>query len=216
MITLFEELFLISIHEAKGSLVASAASRLAYGLGGALLAELALSNRVRVEQNHRVELNNADPTGDPLLDKALGKIKVSENPRKVSYWVTVFSNKSKRLRRQIARRLEEQGLLHLEDERMTLVIPYAQFPDRQASVKYWIKNRLRGIVLACEEPDLHDIALLSLLEASGLLDLVFTRDEIKSARRMIYELRVTRALDDTTGQAIEEIEGAVESLTSPD
>ena len=48
MLTLYEELFLLSINDATGELVGAAASYLPYGLAGAMLAELALQRKVNV------------------------------------------------------------------------------------------------------------------------------------------------------------------------
>jgi hypothetical protein len=100
-----------------------------------------------------------------------------------------------------------------EDGRLSLVAPVAGHPEQKASAKYWLKSRLREQVLACDTAELRDQALLGLLRASGLLSLVFTRDELKTAGRRIYETRVSMALQDPHAQALEEIEDAIESFT---
>lgn len=209
MLTLSEELFLLAIHEENGSLVASTFRRLPYALSGALLVELALAGKIRVEENHRVSVVSTDPGGDDLLEDYLAKIQAAEHPRKLTYWIHTLIRKPKKLRASLAKHLAKQGLLSLEEDRLSLVAPTVEHPDQPASAKYWLKSRLRETVLACSDTDLHDLALLSLLRASGLLNLVFTRDELKTARRRIYEFRVGKALSDPNAQVIEEVEEAV-------
>ena len=47
MLTLFEEIFLLCIHEDKGTVMASKEDNLRFGLGGALLARFGLPARTR-------------------------------------------------------------------------------------------------------------------------------------------------------------------------
>jgi hypothetical protein len=128
--------------------------------------------------------------------------------------VEALVGKPKKMRRRLAKRLVDQGLANEEDGRLSLVAPVAEHPDQNASAKYWLKSRLREQVLACDTTELHDQALLGLLRVGRLLFLVFTRDEIKTARRRIYESRVGAALKDPRGQSLEEIEEAIESFAS--
>lgn len=212
MPTLVDELILLSIDEGNGRLVAPAKRSLPYVLAGAILEELALLGKVRVEENHRLVLVDPDPTGDPLLDEALDNLKSSEKPHKLPYWVETLTGRPKKMRQRMTQRLVEQGLVNEEDGHLSLVAPVADHPNQNASAKYWLKSRLREQVLACDTTELHDQALLGLLRASGLLFLVFTRDELKSARRRIHETRVSMALLDPHAQALEEIEEAIESF----
>jgi hypothetical protein len=149
-----------------------------------------------------------------MLDEALDKIKSTDKPHKLPYWVEALIGKPKKMRQRMIQRLVDQGLANEEDGRLSLVAPVAGHTDRNASAKYWVKSRLREQVLACDTTELHDQALLGLLRASGLLFLVFTRDELKTARRRIHESGVGMALQDPHAQSLEEIEEAIESLTS--
>ena len=77
-------------------------------------------------------------------------------------------------------------------------------------------TRLRGIVLAQENTQPRDIALLSMVRASGLLDLIFLRDELKLADRQINELVFKQALSNSVIQTIQEIECAIADLVEED
>lgn len=216
MLTLFEELFLLAFHEDKGKLIPATTENLPVGLAGAVLAELALNDRLRVEENHRVELQDANPTQDEILDAALEKIQSSERPRKVNYWVNQLNEKPKKLFEQIEERLEAQGILSRDESNLISMSSQDELDGHKASARYWLKRRLRSLALTDQEADLRGLALLNLVQACDFVDLIFTKDERKSARRRIYELLVGTALSNGQAQAIEEIGRAVESQADTD
>lgn len=216
MSTLFEELFLLAFHEDKGKLIPWATENLPVGLAGAILAELALNDRLRVEENHRLELLDASPTQDEVLDAALEKIQSSERPRKVSYWVNQLNEKPKKLFEQLEERLEAEGIFQRDESSFISLPSQNELDGQNASARYWLKRRLRGLALTDQEADLRGLALLNLVQSCDFIDLVFTRDERKIARRRIYELLVGTALSNGQAQAIEEIGRAVESQADTD
>jgi hypothetical protein len=216
MLTLFEELFLLAFHEDKGKLIPWATENLPVGLAGAILAELALNDRLRVEENHRLELLDASPTQDEVLDAALEKIQSSERPRKVSYWVNQLNEKPKKLFEQLEGRLEAEGIFQRDESSFISLPSQNELDGRSASARYWLKRRLRGLALTDQEADLRGLALLNLVQSCDFIDLIFTRDERKTARHRIYELLVGTALSNGQAQAIEEIGRAVESQADTD
>jgi len=211
MLTLFEELMLLSIDDENGSYLPSISENLSLGMSGSLLAELALHGKVRVSESHRMELKETTQTGDEILDEALEQIQLSDQPRKVTYWIKHFGDEPKKLRQRLVVRLEANGIVKQEENRLSWVIPYADSPETNASAKFVLKARIRKSILTDEDLELHDLALLSLVKACNLLNLVFTKDERKMARRRIYELLVSKTLEVPEIQTIQEIEAAVES-----
>jgi len=211
MLTLFEELMLLTIDEENGSPHPSISENLGLGMSGSLLAELAMRGKVGVRESHRLELMDTSQTGDEIIDEALEQIQLSNQPRKVIYWIKYFSDEPKKFWQRLAERLEANGVVKQEEKRLTWVIPYADSPDKNASAKFALKSRIRKSVLADEDLEKHDLALLSMVKACNLLNLVFTKDERKMARRRIYELAVSNTLKDPEFQTIQEIEAAVES-----
>ena len=111
MLTLYEELFLLSINDATGELVGAAASYLPYGLAGAMLAELALQRKVNVADK-RLAVLDAIPTGDELLDGALATVAASDKPRKLTHWINVVSGN--KLQKRVAQRLVAQNAIRVE------------------------------------------------------------------------------------------------------
>jgi golgi phosphoprotein 3 len=216
MFTLYEELFLLSIHVEKGTILGTSVEKMKPGLAGAILAELAMLGKIQTSNNHRLQLIEANPTNVAVLDEALNTLKKSEKERKLSYWFSVFSQKGKKFSKQIIESLVQKGVITQEDDHLSWVTPSPLQGDVKASTKFWLVNHLRSIVLTSEEIKPRDIVLLSLLRACGLLDLVFLRDERKFTSRKVNELFYRQALADPVSQTIQEIETTIADLVEED
>ncbi len=216
MLTLYEELQLLSIHADKGIFIGSALDRLKPGLVGAILAELALAGKICLSNNRRLQLVDDSLTDDPVLDCAIADLKNPEKERKFGYWINTLSQKPEKLRKKITAGLVQKGLLMQEDDNLVWVIPSPLHPEIKASTKYAVIQHLRSIVLAKEDAHPREIAFLSLVSACGLLDLVFLRDERKAASQYINELVVYEAMKDPNLETIQEIDSAIASVIEED
>ena len=175
-----------------------------------------MKGRVHVEENHRLDLKDASPTEDEILDAVLEKVQSSERQRKVTYWINQLNEKPKKLFEQLEERLEAQGILARDESNLISMPSQDELDGHKATARYWLKRRLRGLTLTDQEVDLRSLALLNLVQACDFVDLIFTKDERKIARRRIYELLVGTALSNGEAQAIEEIGRAVESQADTD
>jgi Golgi phosphoprotein 3 len=216
MLNLFEELLLLSIHEAKGTFIATAVDPIRPGLGGAVLAELALLGKIQISNNHRLQLIEDSQTEVEVLNDAIKALKESDKERKPGYWINNFSQKKDKFRKQIVDNLVQKGIVSQEDEHLVWVIPSPLQPEIRASAKYCLIKRLRNMTLASEEIQPRDIILLSLVRSCGLLDLIFLRDERKLASRTINQLFYSQAIMDPVSQTIQEIESAIADLVEED
>jgi hypothetical protein len=204
VLTLAEELFLLSINDEKGVIQKSAAQNLRYGLAAAMLSELILEGRLGMEDGHIVVLEEI-PTFDELLNETLFKVTHENRPRKPSHWINALSRNYDLLENRLASALVMMGILQKEGKRLLWIIPYDVYPQRDASAKYWIKQRLRDAILTEAQPEKRTVALLSLLHALKMLNLIFTKDERKAARQRVDEL----VKDDVFGQSVAE---AIQSI----
>jgi hypothetical protein len=216
MLTLYEELQLLAIHADKGIFIGSAADRLIPGLVGAVLAELAITGKICSSNNHRLQVEEDNPTGEPILDSAISILKKSDKERKFGYWLNSLFPKPDKLHKKVTRSLVQKGLLTQEDDNLVWVIPAPIHPEINASAKYDVIQHLRGIVLAKEQASPREIAFLSLISACGLLDLVFLRDERKVASQYINELVVGEAMKDPLLETIQEIDSAIAGVVEED
>jgi Golgi phosphoprotein 3 len=209
MLTLPQELYLLALHEEKGRVPAALSTSLHYGLGGAILAELILQGRVGLDDDRKaVVVNNTMFGEDDLLNEALERIQASGRHHKTTYWVSTFSDNIRKLEKRLANGLVDRGVLRKEEKRFLGVMPYEAYPAQDASARFWIKQHLRSVVLGGEAADAHTATLLSLVCACDMLERVFTRDELKAARRKIETLTSGEVIGDAVQQAIETIEAA--------
>jgi hypothetical protein len=210
MLTISEKLFLLSIDDGRGKVTSFVSSSLRYGLAGAVLAELALLGSVAVEDKV-LKLVDYSPTGNDLFDEVLTRISQEKRLHKPGFWVNVLA--SRKLQKQIAEQLEAKNILRIEEKRYFWVIPYELYPQQDASAKYWVKQQLRSVVLAGDKSQPDIVVLLSLLKACSLLNLVFTRDERKSAGKRVDALVKGEVFGDVVAKTIEEIETAAAAAT---
>lgn len=216
MLTLFEQLFLVAIHETKGTYIGSTIDRLKPGLIGAVLMELAVLGKIQVTENHRIQLLNHDPTKDEILDDVVESLKEADKGRKISFWINTLSAKTDKYRRQIIKKLVRKGVVTQEDDHLLWVIPSPLQPESRSSAKYVINKRMREIVLAQVDVEQRDMVLLCLVRACGLLDLVYLADESKFASRTISKMLFSLAIKDPIIQTVQEIEAALVSVVDDD
>ena len=209
MLTLADELFLLSLEDKKNGVGFSSSFELSYAMAGAVLLELSLMGKIRLE-GKRVLVLNATPTGSELMDELLEKMAAARKPRKLVEWVGVFMEKSKKLKKAALAALVGQGILRAEEKSFLWVIPYTGYREQDSSAKYGLKLHLRAVVLGGEKIDEHTAALLSLGQAAGLLDHLFTRDELRQAKKRVEAL----VKDDAVGQAVQEVIDSVNAAVA--
>jgi Golgi phosphoprotein 3 len=214
MLTTFDKLFLFALQEENCAVLPSTAKRLKFGLVGAILADLTLLGKIKSIEAHKLELVDADPIGDMVLDRVVELFQKTEQARKVSYWLKHLVKDSLVGRKRMFERLVLAGVLSHGEEGFAWVIPYADSPHPNASARYAIKSRLREVVLNYGEPALDDLALLSVTKASRLLNLVFTKGERKAANKRIFGAVMDRVMNDPVTQTLQEIEVALDLIST--
>jgi len=200
-----EKLFILTIDDHNSRIDVSIRTTLRYGLAGAVLAELALANRIELHDG-RLALMDSGPAGNEFLEEFLAQIKSEKKPHKLSRWVDSFGRKQ--IVDQIAERLAEQRVITLENKKYLWIIPYDAYPQLDASAKYWLKQHLRGIVLAGEKSEPADIALLSLLRSCGFIRLLFTWDERRYANKKVKALVNGEIFGKAVAELLSEIDEA--------
>ncbi len=199
MLALTEKLLLLSIEDDAGEVIPFASEALRFGLAGAILAELSLLGKVTVQDKELI-LTEESLTGEELLDEVLILISDEEAPQKVTYWIRVLS--TKKLKKKVIARLAAKNVIAFEEKHFAWVPPSAEGTPPGGSAKYGLKLHLRAVILAGEEPQPTDLILLSLLKACRMLDLVFTRDELKAARKKVDERVKTEVFGKAVTKAI--------------
>ena len=146
---LAEDLLLLLTDDDTGKLAASS-NEVDLALGGALLVELTLMQRVDVAgpdervREDRVVVRDTDPTGDAVLDEALTLVGQKEGKKPQS--VVGALGKGARLR--LYDRLVAAGVLRAQDDRILGVFPAHRWPSTDAAHESSVRA---GLVTALRE-----------------------------------------------------------------
>lgn len=210
MLSLSDTLFLLTLNEEKGSFIPFTKKTLPVGLAGAALSELSLRGKVCANSKQRLELVDKTPTGEEVFDEIIHEVEATEKPRKVIYWINLLSERPKKLRTAIGESLAERNLVQQDDTRFHWMPAEAGKMPILPS-KYELKRPLRELVFGTGDADPRGLALLNVIRSAGLLNLVFTEDELPIASRLIYEKMMDTALKNPALESVEAIGYAVEA-----
>jgi Golgi phosphoprotein 3 (GPP34) len=163
---LAEDLLLLVTDGASGRLSAPA-GQVDAGLGGANLVELALMNKVDlsgqwdVGKPGRIMVRDPSPTGDEILDAALGIVSALQGKKPY----TVIRPLSKNLRRVLYERLVCSGVIRAEQDRVFGVFPVHRWPAQDTSHAGQVRRVLSQTLVSQAAPDAQSAALIALLHA---------------------------------------------------
>jgi hypothetical protein len=207
---LADDLLLALLDPATGKFRAGSPN-LEYGLAGALLVELALTERVAVDgqgRRARVVVVDATPPEDALLADALQRI--GEKARRADALIPLLA---KRLRDSVLERAEQRG--DLRRERLTLRPDRwpAADPTRQAE----LRARLEGVLVTGLTPDPRTAALVAVLsgvDAAAVAVEAPDRAARKAVKRRAAEIGEGAWAADSVRRAVAAAAAAVTATTA--
>jgi hypothetical protein len=162
-VTIAEELLLLAYSEEEGKQLISA-TQLDPALAGAILAELAVAERVELSDK-KVTLKNPAPLGDDELDTTLARIAAEAKDRKPVWWVQKLQ--SGKLRRRLLTRLAESGVLAEERGKILGIFPTTRWPEADPGVEADVRERVAS-VLGGADPDPRTAVLIAIMHAAKL------------------------------------------------
>ncbi len=165
MTLIAEDLLLLLLDDTKGTV--STWGRTDAVLGGAVLAELAVTGLVTVDDNKsiwrtdKVHAADATPTElDPLLAEALTEI--AEKDRKAS---TLVGRIGKGLEGRLAARLAERGILERKEGKVLGLFPRTTWPAADTTHEDEVRRTVTACLVDGADPDPRTGALIALLAA---------------------------------------------------
>jgi len=186
---------------------------LGYGLAGALLAELRLAGRVRVDDGRIVVVDHT-PIGAPLPDAALRRIAGDEKRHRPKSWVTKLA---KDLPGRVLDGLVVAGILRREEGRVLWVFPRTRYPSPggvEPPVETQVRARVEGAVRTIGPIEPRTAALMALIRATKFEKKAFPdlpRDQIKARLRVAAE---GDWVADAVRRAVQDTEAALVAATS--
>lgn len=179
------DLLLLALDDERGTVLPQASIGLDYGLAGAIVMELALRGRLRVDDERVSATGTA--TDDPLLDDALRAIAATPG-KTLSHWVRHLPHEMDGLRQRLLDRLVAQGTLSMREQRVLLLFHRTVYPERDTRVEHDIRARVDGALLHGESPDAPTTCLIHLAAACRVTDAIYPRNQHKSIEARIAEL----------------------------
>ena len=213
MLGFVEEIVLLQLDE-RGKLVELPMSAADVVLAGAALMELALRNKVDTDVN-RFFVVDREPTGDEILDDALGALAAAGSDATTSAAIERITLNAHNYRDIALKRLVEKGVLREEEGRFLWVFHTRRYPVIDDTEQREVRARLRQLILTDEIPDPRDVVLLCLIDACGLLGLVLSLDEIAVRRQRIEQLTRLDLIGQAMTKAVGEIRFIIQYATAP-
>lgn len=162
-VTIAEELLLLAHAEDDGRPLIGG-TQLDPALAGAILAELAINERIELSAK-KVSVRDATPLGAAELDASLARMAEERRERKPAWWVQKLY--SAKLRNRLLTGLADAGVLSERPGRVLGVFPTARWPEVDGSVEAEVRSRVAA-ALAGQDPDPRTAVLIALMRAAKL------------------------------------------------
>jgi len=207
---LYEEVMLLALRDRQGTIASGTMYQ--YAIGGAILAELLLGNRVEIEQVRKrkfLKLIDPTPLGDPLIDECLEKIRNAKRRAVLQTWVSRFAS-LRQLKHRAARQLCRRGILRMEEDDILLIFKRKVYPEINPAPEREIIRRLETAI-STEKTDIDPktVVLLSLTKSAELLKVVFDKKRLKSRKARIEQVANGEVTGKAAHEAIQAMQAAV-------
>ena len=210
-----EQLMLLALRDDKGTLE-SKASMHSFALGGALLAELSIHGRIRIDDTKKAMVDLADrrPLNEPVLDDCLERVATAKRRARASTWVQRFAN-MKWLRHRVATGLCRQGILRDDEDKVLLFFTRKVYPTIDPRPERELLDRLRDAVLGNAPTIDPDVALVvTVANASRLLEAHFDKTTLKRRKGRLEAIADGDLVGTATKQAVQAAQQAAMAAVS--
>ena len=178
-----EELIILAIDDHTNSFYRISNININVALIGALLMDLALRKRIDVGLEG-IYVLSTEPTGDEFLDTILENLVETEAGNQPAVLVGHLYNSMVHLKDKLLQSLEEKGIIKVSQCKVLWLFKKRRYPVIDQKEEEEVLSRIRKTILTDVKPEPRDLALLALLQICGLMDKIFTKEELeqRSAR----------------------------------
>jgi hypothetical protein len=155
-----EDLLLLLTHDETGKLVVPA-QHADVALGGAMLVELALADRISIDDRGRIHAGHTDLPTDDLVDAAEQVVRSHQGKKPRS----VVGPLSKHLRPRLYDGLASRGVLRAEEGRILGIFPTHRWPANDVAHEAQVREDLVRALVQGLTPEPRTAALVGLLHA---------------------------------------------------
>ena len=206
MFTIAESLILLGTDDEKGTSVSSAS--LGYGLAGSILAELAMMERLSLEDDKVIIIDDT-LTEVSYFNSVIEEIKADHKARTVEYWVNHFANNTKAVHDPVYLSLVDKGILKEEDKTYFFFFNTNVYPTVDDRPEQAIRAHVKDIVFNGKAPDPEIALLLSIIKTCDLTAEVFGKKDKKAAEKKLDEIIDNNEYGKAVSKAVEDMEAAI-------
>lgn len=168
---LADEFFLITWDTAVSGTPILHVQATSLGLAGALLAELVMLERVTV-QGSKIWVTDVTPVEDPLAQDILTMMSAAPEHTDVRTWLAYLAQSGVE---SVADRLVHAGLVSREETRSMLLRRTVRYVATDYAKGAWPTHRVELMLTNRRPMTLSDMALVALIDATGLLDWLMSK-----------------------------------------
>ena len=214
MLRFAEEIMLLLLHDENGRFERVPEWSLGYALGGGVLMDLALENRIDTDLEKLILLDDT-PLGDSLLDPTLAEIAATEDRRDARFWIERTAGRADEIREEALARLVKNGILELHEDRVLWVFRSRRYPIVDGKAEREVKLRIMEVLFSDEIPDPRDVVIICLADACALFRQLLSKRELDHAVRRIEQVTRLDLIGQAMSQAIRDIQLSIALLSQP-
>ncbi len=188
MMRIAEEILLLLLNEDNGYFEPIPSWNLSCVFAGAVLADLALENRIDTDFDS-LKLIDAKATGDDLLDPALAEIALESETRSTQYCVERTARRSESVIESALEGLVGQGVLEHDQagywSLSRIVARSRKYPSKDGTARSEVRSRILKTLFEDEIPDPRDTILIGLARTCDALHHLMPIEDFEEVKARI-------------------------------
>ena len=213
MLRFAEETILLLLNDGDGRFARVPKWSLDYALAGGVLMDLALENRIDTDLEGLILIDDK-PTGDALLDPTLSDIAAGKE-RTTNFWLEHTADSADSIREQALKRLIDQGILEVQDDRFLWVFRSRRYPSIDGTAEREVKLRIMGVLFSDEIPSPRDVVIICLADACGIFKGLLSSRELDNVGERIDQVRRLDLIGQALSKGIRDIEMSIAASVQP-
>ena len=209
-----EEVMLLLLDDEEGRFLRVPDWSMRYALGGAVLMDLALEDRIDTDLEKLI-LVDPTPLGEDLLDPVLAEIAREEGTHDARFWVERAAGHADAIREAAVTRLVERGILERREDRFLWVFRSRRYPVVDGTAEQEVKLRIMELLFSEMIPTPRDVVIICLADACGIFAELLSRRELQHVMPRIQFLRRMDLIGRAVTDAVWDIEVSLAQAIRP-
>ncbi len=218
MLTITEDIVLLSLNEQLGDVVPIPRWSLACTMAGATLMDLAEANRIDTDLEHLMVMD-ATPVGNDILDPVLAEVAQADEPHDTRFWITRLAAQGEEIRNKTLARLMAGGILEVEESGLVSFAPGVaqarRYPRSDTRGREEVRLRVMRVLFDADIPDPHDGQVISLAQACHIFEHLLSPEEFKTISSRLATVSQLDLIGRAVAEAVQQGEPAPDTRPRP-